>query len=236
MGEGARLIVCDDEPGLREMLEEYLGQSGFTVACAADGAALRALAPRFRPDLTVLDINMPGENGLSLARWLREEELGAVLMLTANSDTIDRIVGLELGADDYLGKPFELRELRARITTVLRRTMARPTSKGPAPARLRLGRFVFDIEARRLADDAGAAVPLTPMELDVLTVLAAAAGRALSRDEIMQRAHGKRWEAEDRSLDLRIARLRRKIEWDAADPRLIRTVRNEGYMLVPDAE
>lgn len=236
MAEGARLIVCDDEPGLREMLAEYLGQSGFTVATAADGAALRALAPRFRPDLTVLDINMPGENGLSLARWLREEDLGAVLMLTANADTIDRIVGLELGADDYLGKPFELRELRARITTVLRRTMGKAEKKAGSTAMLQLGRFRFGLAERRLVDEAGATVPLTPMELDVLAVLAAHVGQPLGRDELMQRAHGKAWEPDDRSLDLRIARLRKKIERDAADPRLIRTVRNEGYMLVPDTE
>jgi len=236
MSERARIIVCDDEPGLREMLEEYLTAQGYGVRTAADGAALRSLVPQFRPDLVVLDINMPGEDGLSLARWLRAQEHCAILMLTAAVNVTDRVVGLEMGADDYLPKPFDLSELRARVRSILRRTMSPALQNGRPAGRLRVGRCIVDIEGRKLYDEAGEALVLTSMEFDLLHALISNARRVLSRETLLDLAHHKRWDPFDRSIDIRIARLRKKLELDPRRPRVLRTVRGEGYMLVPEGE
>lgn len=236
MTEKARIIVCDDEEPMREMLEEFLVGEGYAVTTAKDGAELRRLVPQVRPDLVVCDLRMPGEDGLSLTRWLRAESHAAVLMLTGMSSVMDRVVGLEMGADDYLPKPFEPAELRSRIKAVLRRTMAPALRHGRPPARLKVGRCVVDIEQKIMFDEKGGKVPLTSMEYDLLYTFITHAKRVLNRDQLLEMAHHQRWDPFDRSVDVRITRLRKKIELDPSKPRVLRTVRGEGYMLVPDGE
>lgn len=236
MGAKARILICEDDDDRRETLVDFVERQGYDAEAVRDGAALRRLLPAFRPDLVILDLNLPGEDGLSLARWLRSDHLCAILMLTAQGAMADRVVGLEMGADDYMAKPFDLPELRARIRAVLRRTMAPALANGRPPARMRLGRCVFDLEARALFDDAGAALALTAMEYDLLHVFATHPRRALTRDQLLELAHHRKWDPFDRSIDNRIARLRRKIEVDPAHPRVLVTVRGEGYMLDPAAE
>jgi DNA-binding response OmpR family regulator len=180
---------------------------------------------------------MPGEDGLSLTRWLRGEGHAAVLMLTAMGSTTDRIVGLEMGADDYLAKPFEPGELRARIKAILRRTMSADiATQGRPPPRIKVGRCVVDIEQKTMFDEEGEKVPLTAMEFDLLYTFITHAKRVLNRDQLLEMAHHQRWDPFDRSVDIRIARLRKKIEVDPAKPRVLKTVRGEGYMLIPDGE
>jgi two-component system phosphate regulon response regulator OmpR len=229
----ARVIICDDDADLRETLAEFIARQGYEVETAQDGATLRRLVPKVRPDLVVLDLNMPGEDGLSLARWLRSDHHCAILMLTAMGSMPDRVVGLEMGADDYLAKPFELAELRARIRAVLRRTMSPVIVNGRPPQRVRVGRCVFDLTERKLFDDDGTAIALTAMEYDLLYVFITHPRRALNRDQILTLAHNREWDPYDRSVDNRIARLRRKIEVDPAHPRVLRTVRGEGYLFEP---
>jgi two-component system phosphate regulon response regulator OmpR len=236
MTERARIIVCDDDPDMRDTLVEFVRMQGYAVEAAGDGTALRRLVPKVKPDLVLLDLNMPGEDGLSLARWLKSDHHCAILMLTAMGSLPDRVVGLEMGADDYLAKPFELAELRARIRAVLRRTMNPAIVNGRPPARMRVGKCVFDIEERQLYDEDGRPVPLTAMEFDLLYVFVSRVKRVLNRDQILELAHNRSWDPFDRSVDNRIARLRKKIEPDPAHPRVLRTVRGEGYMLVPDGE
>lgn len=233
-GEKARIIVCDDDPDMRETLVEFVSMQGYAVDQAADGAALRRLVPKMRPDLVLLDLNMPGEDGLSLARWLKADHRCAILMLTAMGSLPDKVVGLEMGADDYLPKPFELAELRARIRAVLRRTMNPVVVNGRPPDRMRFGRCVFDLTERLLFDDAGNSLPLTAMEYDLLYVFATHPRRVLNRDQILELAHNRTWDPYDRSVDNRISRLRKKIEVDPAYPQVLRTVRGEGYMFEPD--
>jgi DNA-binding response OmpR family regulator len=237
MSEKARIIVCDDEAEMREMLEEFLSDEGYAVTAAAGGAELRRLVPEVRPDLVICDLKMPGEDGLSLTRWLRAESHAAVLMLTGMGSVMDRVVGLEMGADDYLAKPFEPAELRSRIKAILRRTMA-PTlaTQGRPPARLRVGRCIVDLEQKTMFDDAGEKVPLTSMEFDLLYTFITHAKRVLNRDQLLDMAHHQKWDPYDRSVDIRIARLRKKIEVDPSKPRVLKTVRGEGYMLIPDGE
>jgi len=232
----ARIAVCDDDLDMRETLMEFVRLQGYEAQAAADGADLRRLVPAFRPDLVLLDLNMPGEDGLSLARWLKADHHCAILMLTAMGSLPDRVVGLEMGADDYLAKPFDLAELRARIRAVLRRTMNPAVQNGRPPQRLRVGRCVFDLEQRQLFDDAGNGIALTAMEYDMLYIFVTHARRVLNRDQLLELAHNKQWDPYDRSIDNRIARLRKKIEPDLSHPRVLRTVRGEGYMLVPDGE
>jgi DNA-binding response OmpR family regulator len=236
MQEKARIAVCDDDLDMRETLMEFVRIQGYAAEAAADGADLRRLVPSFRPDLVILDLNMPGEDGLSLARWLKADHHCAILMLTAMGSLPDRVVGLEMGADDYLAKPFDLAELRARIRAVLRRTMNPSLQHGRPPQRLRVGRCVFDVEQRQLFDDSGNGIALTAMEYDMLYVFVTHARRVLNRDQLLELAHNKQWDPYDRSIDNRIARLRKKIEPDLSHPRVLRTVRGEGYMLVPDGE
>jgi DNA-binding response OmpR family regulator len=231
--EKGTILIVDDEPGVREVLEEYFSAHGYAALCAESANAARTLAGQQPIDLALVDIRMPGEDGLSLARHLRERHAGiAIVMLTSASEVVDRVVGLEMGADDYVSKPFDPRELLARVKSVLRRTSsARRADLGEA--RVRIGRCVLDLAAHRLTDENGAEVPMTPLEYDLLKALAEHPNRALSRESIMNLSQRRDWSPFDRSVDLRIMRLRKKIEPDPEHPRYIRTVRNEGYLFVP---
>ena len=233
MNREATVLIVDDETGVRDVLEEYLSGHGYTVVGAESALAARAIAGRQQVDLAVIDIHMPGEDGLSLARHLRERFTGiAIIMLTSASAVVDRVVGLEMGADDYVSKPFDPRELLARVKSVLRRT-ADSSSADIGAERVRIGRCVLDLAAHRLTDESGAEVPMSPLEFDLLKALAEHPNRALSRESIMNMSQRRDWNPFDRSVDLRIMRLRKKIEPDPEHPRYIRTVRNEGYLFVP---
>lgn len=237
MSEKARIIVCDDEAEMREMLDEFLTDEGYSVTLASDGVALRQLVPQIRPDLVICDLRMPGEDGLSLTRWLRAESHAAVLMLTGMGSVMDRVIGLEMGADDYLSKPFEPAELRSRIKAVLRRTMnASFAAQGRPSQRVKIGRCVLDLEEKAMFDETGKNVPLTSMEFDLLHTFVTHAKRPLTRDQLLELAHHQRWDPFDRSIDIRVARLRKKIEVDPRKPRVLRTVRGQGYLLMPDGE
>jgi two-component system phosphate regulon response regulator OmpR len=241
------LLVVDDEPELRGLLAEYFGRHGFAVRMAADSAQARELIAAARPDLAVLDINMPGENGLSLARWLREAHPRvAIVMLTTASESVDRIVGLELGADDYVAKPYELRELLARVRAVLRRSQITAAAAGaaaPQPAaavadnarRIAFGDRCLDLDQRKLFAADGAEIEITAAEFDLLALFARHPNRPLNRDQIMEQAHNRGWDVFDRSIDLRVMRLRRKIERNPDKPEVLKTVRNVGYVYVPAA-
>jgi len=207
---------------------------GFRVSEVEGGASLRRLlAKNDAVDLVLLDIRMPGEDGLSLARWLREHARIGVIMVTGSADTVDRIAGLEVGADDYIAKPFDLREMLARVRSVMRRVAAMPT-KPTKPNEVRFGRFILDLTAKRLATEAGEAVGLTSMEFDLLEAFATHPNRVLSRDQLLDLAHGKSAEPFDRSIDIRVTRLRRKIEADPNKPQFIKTIRGAGYFFAPD--
>ena len=233
MNREATVLIVDDETGVREVLEEYLSAHGYNVLGAESALAARAIAAKQQVDLAVVDIHMPGEDGLSLARHLRERYTGvAIIMLTSASAVVDRVVGLEMGADDYVAKPFDPRELLARVKSVLRRT-ADSSSADLGAERVRIGRCVLDLAAHRLVDESGVEVPMSPLEFDLLKALAEHPNRALSRESIMNMSQRRDWNPFDRSVDLRIMRLRKKIEPDPEHPRYIRTVRNEGYLFVP---
>lgn len=250
MPQPARLLVVDDDASVRDMLREYMGSHGFTVSEAESGPQMREVLDRELPDVVLLDVRLPGEDGLSLARFLRERYDVGIIMVTASGDVVDRVVGLEVGADDYVAKPFDPRELLARIKSVLRRMQAKPEpvpaapavapSSAPAPlspivTRQAVGRCSIDLDARRLFDQDGGELPLTAMEFDLLKVFLLNPNRVLSRDQLLLNTRNREWEPFDRSIDIRIGRLRRKIEPDpASEPRFIRTVRNAGYVFVPD--
>jgi len=240
MAPQAKLLVVDDEPELCALLAEYFGAQGFQVATAHDAQAGRACVERAVPAIALLDINMPGENGLSLARWLRERHPAmGILMLTTAGDTVDRVVGLEVGADDYIPKPFDLRELLARVRAVLRRlglaAAAGAVSAAPPKAiehRTPFGTCSLDLEQRRLFGPDGGDIAITAAEFDLLALFASHPNRPLNRDQIMEQAHNRGWDVFDRSIDLRVMRLRRKIERNPDKPEVIRTVRGVGYMFV----
>ena len=233
MDPKATILIVDDEPDVREVLVEYFTTHGYAALPAADAAEAKAIAAKQLIDLALLDIHMPGEDGLSLARHLRERYAQiAIVMLTSASTVIDRIVGLEMGADDYVPKPFDPRELVARVKSVLRRTSAAARAEIGAE-RVRVGRCVLDVAAHRLTDETGAEVAMTPLEYDLLKALTRHPNRPLSRERILN-LNRQDWDPFDRSVDLRIMRLRKKIEPDPEHPRFIRTVRNEGYIFVPE--
>lgn len=235
--DSTHILVCDDELDVREMLQEYLGKRGFKVTIVSGGKELRAILSISQIDLMILDINMPGEDGLSILRSLRPDTQTPVIMLTAAGDVVDRIIGLEMGADDYLGKPVDLRELEARIKALLRRNNSIQTSGEPLDTKSQtamFGEYKLDIDAAKLLDPENLEVSLTAMEYNLLKVFAQNKGRVLNRDQILEQAHDRSWDPFDRSIDIRISRLRRKIETNPAKPVIIKTVRGIGYLYDPD--
>jgi two-component system phosphate regulon response regulator OmpR len=241
------LLVVDDERELLSLLDEYFVQQGYRVLTAADAAAARAILAGEEPQVAVLDVHLPDEDGLSLARWIRVQHprVGIVMLSTA-AETIDRIVGLEVGADDYVAKPFELRELLARVKGLLRRTMhtmqppegaaapeAAAAAATPTTHRVAFGTCTLDTDQRRLFDASGTDVEITASEFDLMLLFVRNPNRPLNRDQIMERAHNRSWDVFDRSIDLRIMRLRRKVEPNPEKPEFIKTVRGVGYVYVP---
>lgn len=240
MSDQAHVLVVDDEPELREMVEEYLGKQGFKVTTAANGAAMREIVAEQPIDLVLLDIRMPGEDGLSLARFLREHYSVGIIMVTAMGEVVDRIVGLEMGADDYLGKPFDPRELLARVKSVLRRSSSTPKTDEISPTKGKTGikfrDYILNLESNQLFNNAGVEIPITGMEFDLLKAFITHPNRVLTRDQLLDLAHNRNWDPFDRSIDVRITRIRRKIEQDPAKPQIIKTVWGKGYIFMPDKE
>ena len=233
------VLIVDDDASIREMLAEYFAAHGFVTAQAEDGTTMRAAIERATPDVVLLDLRLPREDGLTLARYLRERYDVGIIMVTGSGEIVDRIVGLEVGADDYVTKPFDPRELLARVKSVLRRTQARPAAEpaaGAAAQRIRFGRCSLDLASHQLFDGADREIPITTMEFDLLKVFTEHPGKALSRDRILTLTRNREWDPYDRSIDIRIARLRRKVEADPENPQVIRTVRGVGYMYVPAGE
>lgn len=240
-----RLVVVDDDASLREMLADYLGKYGFDVVGAADGRALDACLAEKPADLILLDINMSGEDGFAIARRLRAAGRVPILMVSAADEVIDRVVGLEIGADDYVTKPFDLRELRARIGVILRRVAGdgkivlaaeAPAGAPSSPQQKSLtpfGKAALDVDGRCLIHVDGKEEPLTAMEFDLLYVFSQNPHRVLSRDRLLNLAHHRGNEPFDRSIDIRVARIRRKVEIDPAKPQVIKTIRGAGYIYVP---
>ncbi len=241
MSQNSHIVIVDDEAPAREMVGDYLRMHGFNVTLCDGGKSLRCVFEEAAPDLVVLDLNMPEEDGLSIIRDLKSRTNVPVIMLTATASPIDRVVGLELGADDYIAKPCELRELMARIRSVLRRTATSAAvvaskaaaAKAPPEQLVRFGTKWLDLEAQSLRDDDGNEHPLTASEFGLLKVFAANPKRVLSRERLLELANARDAEAFDRAVDLRIMRIRRKIEPDPGKPMVIRTVRGGGYLFSP---
>ena len=237
------IAVVDDEVAITQLLATYLRGQGYRVTPVHDGRALMELMPADPPALVLLDLGLPGEDGFSIARQLREHWRCGLVIVTGRGDQIDKVVGLEVGADDYVTKPFDLRELLARIKAVLRRLSPRdmrgempaPGLAGPGMARgkMRFAGWELDIAARSLTSPQGQAVALTGGEFDLLRALAQHAGRVLSRDFLLEQTRGREAGPFDRTIDVQVGRLRRKVEADADDPRIIKSVRGAGYILVP---
>jgi two-component system, OmpR family, response regulator len=236
MNGAQRIIVVDDEAATREMVGDYLAMHGYSVTLCDGGEELRRAVGETQPDLVVLDLNMPGEDGLSLVRFLRQRGHVPIIMLTATASAIDRVVGLELGADDYVAKPCEMRELLARVRSVLRRASGL-TGAGEAEPRagsVQMGTKWLDLDARLLRDEDGIEHPLTSSEFSLLKAFAENPKRVLTRERLLDLAQARDAEAFDRAIDVRITRIRRKIEPDPARPRVIRTVRGAGYVFSPE--
>ena len=225
------LLVVDDDPGVLDLLRRYFTGQGFEVSVAANGTAMRDALTRTTVDLVLLDLGLPGEDGFELTRQLRKSWNGALIIITGRGESVDRVVGLELGADDYVTKPFNLRELLARVRSVLRRAMP-----GGAPADVanqtafQFGHFLLIPQSRTLRTTSGEAIALTTGEYELLRVLVEHPNRVLSRDDLMEHIHGRNAGPFDRAIDVQIGRLRRKVESDPANPELIKSVRGAGYL------
>lgn len=238
MQDSIHICIVEDDLDVRETFEEYLRDHGFRVTALGDGRALRELVASGEiPDLVLLDIMMPGEDGLSLARYLSAETTASIIMVTASCDIIDRVVGLELGADDYLPKPVDLRELLARVKAVLRRLEKNVISRTSTEIdqnefRVRFGECQLDLSVRKLFDEDGREIRISAMEFDLLKVFSERPNRVLSRDSLLDLAHKGDADPFDRSIDIRVSRLRKKIEKDPGKPEILKTVRGSGYVFV----
>ena len=229
-----KILVVDDDDKLRTLLIRYLGEEGFDVAGVADGESMDRFLNHHPVDLLVLDLMLPGEDGLSIARRLRSTQDMPIIILSARGDEVDRIVGLEVGADDYLPKPFNPRELLARIRAVMRRTEPRHDNATPRPDldRFRFGEFTLDLQSHSLMHGS-TPVELTPGDFALLEIFVQRPNRVMSRDGLIELLKGYERSPYDRSVDVRVTRLRKKIEPDPEHPRLIRTIWGKGYMFTP---
>jgi two-component system phosphate regulon response regulator OmpR len=231
-----QILVIDDDQELRDLLRDYLTRQGIEVSVLHDAASLERRLERERPDLIVLDLMMPGVDGLTALRQLRAagDDI-PVIMLTARADDVDRIVGLELGADDYLGKPFNPRELLARVQAVLRRRRSIPSAAPEQREPFVFGRFTLDFQTRSLTQD-GKPVALSGSEFALLKIFVNNPMRTLTRERLLELLHGPEYDGTDRGIDVQVWRLRRTLETDPSTPRFIQTVRGRGYVFVPDGE
>ena len=232
MENGPHILIVDDHREIRELVGRALTREGFRVTAAADGRAMQRALADGRFDLILLDLMLPGEDGLSLCRRVRADSDIPIIMLTAKGEEVDRVIGLEMGADDYLPKPFGSRELIARIRAVLRRAHRAPAADDPPPTprRYRFDRWELHTETRELQRDDGVALPLSTGEYELLLALVERPQRVLSRDQLLDLARGRTAAAFDRSIDTQVSRLRKKLERDPAEPRLIKTIWGGGYM------
>ncbi|HEH9427588.1 TPA: response regulator [Aeromonas sobria] len=236
MNQGnTHILVVDDHSEIRDLLKRFLEQHGLRVSCARDGKEMKRLLEEREFDLLVLDLMMPGEDGLTLCRELRVKSKLPIIMLTAMGEETDRIIGLEMGADDYLAKPFNPRELLARIKAVMRRTQAETQPAAETLTRdLRFDRWLLDINRRELVDEDGVGLSLSTAEFDLLKVFLERPQRVLSRDQLLDLARGREAVAFDRAIDTLVSRLRRKLERDPKNPELIKTIWGGGYMFSAD--
>jgi len=237
MSENGHVLVVDDQKEICDVVQEYLSGEGYRVSVAHDGAGMRRVLGQDPVDLVILDLVLPGEDGLTLARALRNESGIGIIILTGRGETVDRIIGLEMGADDYLPKPFHLRELLARVKSVLRRVSTRTREK-TAPSRLR-ARFAgwnLDLSSRELMSPRGQEVRLTTGEFDLLSAFVNHANQVLTRDRLLDLARNREAGPFDRTIDVQVGRLRKKLEDDPQKPSIIKTVRGSGYIFTPNVD
>jgi two-component system OmpR family response regulator len=239
MSDNGHILIVDDQPEICDLVEEYLSGEGYRVSTARDGAGMRKVMAQSPVDLVVLDLMLPGEDGLTLARALRQEtpHIG-IIILTGRGEIVDRIIGLEMGADDYLPKPFHLRELLARVKSVLRRAASRGTEgQNVAPrSKARFAGWNLDLSSRELLSPSGMEVRLTTGEFDLLAAFVNNANQVLTRDRLLDLARNREGGPFDRTIDVQVGRLRRKLEEDPQRPTIIKTVRGTGYIFTPQVE
>jgi two-component system, OmpR family, response regulator len=237
MNDNGHILIVDDEKDICDLIDGYLSQEGYRVSVAHDGNGMRQVLTRSPVDLVILDLVLPGEDGLTLARWLREESKVGIIMLTGRSDPVDRIIGLEMGADDYLPKPFHLRELLARVKSVMRRMSTAAAEPGmPGRQRAQFAGWCLDLSSRELLSPAGSGVRLTTGEFDLLAVFVTNPNQVLSRDRLLDLARNREAGPFDRTIDVQVGRLRRKLGDDPQNPSMIKTVRGSGYIFTPTVE
>jgi two-component system, OmpR family, response regulator len=236
MSDTAHILVVDDQREICDLVQQYLTSEGYRVSIAADGDGMRKIIAQDPADLVILDLMLPGVDGLTLARQLRQESTVGIVMLTGRGETVDRIIGLEMGADDYLAKPFHPRELLARVKSVLRRASSRARPELIAAARVRFAGWHLDLVTRELMSPDGAEVRLTTGEFDLLAAFVNNPNQVLSRDRLLDLARNREAGPFDRTIDVQVGRLRRKLESDPSRPTLIKTVRGAGYIFTPPIE
>lgn len=235
--DNGHILIVDDQREICDLVQEYLSSEGYRVSTAHDGAGMRRVIAQDPVDLVILDLMLPGEDGLTLARSLREESTVGIIILTGRGETVDRIIGLEMGADDYLPKPFHLRELLARVKSVLRRASTRSAERQVAPrSRARFAGWNLDLSSRELLSPSGEEVRLTTGEFDLLAAFVNNANQVLTRDRLLDLARNREAGPFDRTIDVQVGRLRRKLEDDPQRPTMIKTVRGTGYIFTPSVE
>jgi two-component system OmpR family response regulator len=237
MSDIGHILVVDDQKEICDMVQDYLSSEGYRVSTAHDGAGMRRVLSQTAVDLVILDLMLPGEDGLTLARSLREESNVGIIILTGRGETVDRIIGLEMGADDYLPKPFHLRELLARVKSVLRRVSTRTAERTPSQRQqARFAGWHLDLSSRELFSPSGREVRLTTGEFDLLAAFVNNANQVLTRDRLLDLARNREAGPFDRTIDVQVGRLRRKLEDDPQRPSMIKTVRGTGYIFTPTVE
>jgi len=235
--DNGHILIVDDQREICDLVQEYLSSEGYRVSTAHDGTGMRRVIAQEPVDLVILDLMLPGEDGLTLARSLRDESTVGIIILTGRGETVDRIIGLEMGADDYLPKPFHLRELLARVKSVLRRASTRSAERQVAPrSRARFAGWNLDLSSRELLSPSGEEVRLTTGEFDLLAAFVNNANQVLTRDRLLDLARNREAGPFDRTIDVQVGRLRRKLEDDPQRPTMIKTVRGTGYIFTPSVE